>query len=193
MKLIEFKNSSSQNVYISYINRCKKAIKVLSASDKEDCLLEINSHIYEYMQDHAASDELESIKAVTQQLGDPEVTLKEYIAEKKINQAVKTFNPKHFIQALYFNIRNGIMYIVLSVLTLFVCCFILLAVFKVMYPENVGFFYGEDNFMFGYTTSPEPDKEKLGVWFTPLMLGASALLYLVCMFILKGIKKIKSK
>lgn len=191
MKLIEFNNSSSREVYNNYIARCKKATKVLSDADREECLLEINSHIYEYIQDHTATDELENLKTVLQQLGEPEVTLKEYVAAKKIDQAVTTFNPKHLIQALYFNIRNGIMYIFLSVLTLFFCCFFLLAVFKIIYPNNVGFYYSDDNFMFGYTTIPDPANELLGFWFSPLMLVISALLYLLCVFILKGIKKVK--
>jgi uncharacterized membrane protein len=153
MKLLTFKNNSAQRIYDDYISRCKKAIKSLSDSDKEECLLEINSHIYEHIQDNATQDELENLLNVLERLGLPEETLKEYVAAKKIDQAVKTFNPKHLIQALYLNIRNGIIYVFLSVLVLFFCCFLLLMIFKAIYPENVGLFIGNGTFMFGHTTS----------------------------------------
>lgn len=191
MKLIEFKTNSAQRIYNDYILRCKKTIKTLSESDKEECLLEINSHIYEYIQDHADRDELENLLNVLERLGLPEETLKEYVAAKKIDQAVKTLNPKHLIQALYLNIRNGLIYIFLSILGLFFCCFLLLIVFKIIYPENVGLFTGQGTFMLGHTTSPEKMNEVLGYWFIPAMILASALLYFIIVFILKILKKQK--
>lgn len=189
MKLIEFKNNSAQRIYNDYILRCKKTIKSLSEPDKEECLLEINSHIYEYIQDNVANDELENLLNVLDRLGLPEETLKEYVAAKKIDQAVKTLNPKHLIQALYLNIRNGLIYIFLSILGLFLCCFLLLIVFKLIYPHNVGLFTGHGTFMLGHTTAPENMTEILGNWFIPVMILTSALLYIIIVFILKILKK----
>ena len=189
MKLIVFKNNSSQRVYNEYIERCRKSIKSLADADKEECLLEINSHIYEYMQDHQLNDEMESLLDVLEKLGRPEETLKEYVAAKKINQAVKTFNPKHVVQALYLNIRNGIAYILLSVMGLFFCGFLFLIIFKIIYPQNVGLFIGTDTFLLGHTTSPDFAEEVLGNWFIPTMILSAGFLYLVIVFILKIIRK----
>jgi len=49
MKAIPFDNPSAQRVYNDYIQRCRRVTAILSAKDREEVLLEINSHIYEYL------------------------------------------------------------------------------------------------------------------------------------------------
>ena len=69
MKLIHFKNNSTQRVYNDYIKRCRKALKGLPENDTEECLLEINSHIYEYHEANKTNDEMEILLNVLDRIG----------------------------------------------------------------------------------------------------------------------------
>lgn len=185
MKLIQFKTGSAQRVYEDYIGRSKKTLKVLSEQDRNDCLLEINSYIYEYLEANNEKDELENILNVVKRLGPPEETLKETIASKKITQAVKTLNPKHLIMALLLNLRNGLIYILLFILFLLFLCFPVLIVFKILYPQIVGMYVGENSFFVGSTSHHSNTKEILGNWFIPVMVLAATTIYALIILLLK--------
>lgn len=192
MKLIKFKNTDTQRVYDDYINRSKRAVKILSAEDREDCLMEINSYIYEYIQNNPQEKELTAMLNILERLGDPEITLKEVVAAKKIDQAVKTFNIKHLIQALLLNLKNGIVYIILFIMALFGTCFPILIILKIIYPELTGLYVGKHTFYFGITPKSEGVSEVLGDWFIPFVILLSVLFYFIIIFLLKLIKSKKS-
>ncbi len=187
MKLIEFKDNSAQRVYLDYIQRSKKQLAILSDKDKEDCLLEINSHIYEALGDSSLT-EMESLLNILVNLGPPEETLKALVAEKKTSQAIKTFNPKHLIQALVLNIKNGFIYIFLFILSILLISFPILAVLKLINPEQVGFFAGKSGFYFGFTSTNNYNDEILGNWFIPVTLLIFITLYFTVIFLLKILK-----
>lgn len=188
MKTIEFNNNTSQRIYTDYIKRCRKVLAILPARDCEESLLEINSYIYEYMDNHRQADETESLMNILERLGPPEETLKEVIAAKKIDQAVKTFNIKHLVQALVLNAGNGVVYIVLSVLTLVLACFPVLIVLKLIYPADTGYFSSGGQHSFGFIRG-EKGAELLGNWFIPLMLAFCAALYCIIILLLKLVRK----
>ena len=185
MKLIHFKNNSTQRVYNDYIKRCRKALKGLPKNDTEECLLEINSHIYEYHEANKTNDEMEILLNVLDRIGLPEDTLKELVASKKINQAVKTLNPKFLIQALFLNISNGLIYVFLSLLFIFLISFPILIIFKLIYPKNVGCFIGDNIFYFGFIKQNQNTTEVLGNWFIPVAIIIATILYFLIIFILK--------
>ncbi len=206
MKAIPFDNPSAQRVYNDYIQRCRRVTAILSAKDREEVLLEINSHIYEYLCANSATDQLEALLNVLERLGAPEETLKEIVATKKIGEATRTFNPKHLIQALALNLTNGVIYIIISVLFLFEITFPALIVLKLIYPGRVGLFiYHNGGFLFGYqnkalsggirvgSSNPANATELLGAWFIPVSLLLAALFYIGIIFLLKAVKKIKTK
>jgi uncharacterized membrane protein len=188
MKLIEFKNTDTQRIYNDYINRSKRAVKILSDEDQEDCLMEINSYIYEYIQNNPQEQELTAMLNILERLGDPEITLKEVVATKKIDQAVRTFNIKHLMQALLLNLRNGVVYIILFLMVLFGVCFPILIVLKLIYPEKTGLYVGEHTFFFGITTPKEGVSEILGNWFIPVVILLSVIFYFIIIFLLKLVK-----
>lgn len=192
MKLIEFKNSDTQRVYNDYINRSKRAVKILSAEDQEDCLMEINSYIYEHIQSNPQEQELTSMLNILERLGDPEITLKEVVAAKKIDQAVRTFNVKHLMQALLLNLKNGVVYVVLFIMALLGACFPILIVLELIYPELTGLYVGKNTFYFGITPKREGISEVLGDWFIPVVILLSVLFYFIIIFLLKLVKNKKS-
>lgn len=206
MKAISFDTQSAQRVYNDYIQRCRKATSILSEKDREDVLLEINSHIYEYLSANNTKDQLETLLNVLERLGAPEETLKEIVASKKIGQATLTFNPKHLMQALVLNLTNGVIYIVLFVLFLLELAFPVLIILKLIYPDQVGL-YAKNNggFLYGYISQAGSGgisvgfsnrverTELLGSWFIPVTLLIAVAIYFGIIFLLKVVKKNKRK
>jgi uncharacterized membrane protein len=143
MKPIQFTDNSCQRVYDAYMLRCKRATRILSAPDSEEVMMEINSHIFEYMSEHPASPEMKTLLDILDRLGAPEDTLRDLVADKKVKQATTTYSPLHVLQALALNIGNGFIYILLSLLVLLLITFPVLAVLKIVVPDNVGFFTGD--------------------------------------------------
>ena len=193
MKLLQLENSSAQRIYDDYIVRCKKSLKILSEEDKEDCLLEINSYIYEYLTANKENDKdaVANLLNILDRIGIPEETFKELIASKKISQAVKTFNPKVLMQALFLNIQNGFIYIILSILFLFLSAFPVLIVLKLIKPNDIGLFVGNHSFFFGFADSKN-GTELLGNGFIPVSIIATAVIYFLILFILKTKRQINN-
>ncbi|HXB34783.1 MAG TPA: hypothetical protein VNV35_15220 [Puia sp.] len=206
MKAISFDNQSAQRVYNDYMQRCRRATSILSEKDREDVLLEINSHIYEFLTANNTKDQMETLLNVLDRLGAPEETLKDIVAAKKIGQATLTFNPKHLIQALVLNLTNGVIYFILFVLFLFEIAFPILIILKLIYPDHVGLFINSNGaFQYGYMSesgsggisigfhSHAKVTELLGSWFIPVSLLTAVLIYLGIIFLLKIVKKNKTK
>lgn len=188
MKALQFSSNNTQRVYDDYMHRSRRMLRILSEKDREDCLLEINSYIYEYMQENNTGEETEELLNIIQRLGAPEETLKEVIAGRKTSQAIKTFNPKHLAQALLLNIRNGFIYILLFLLFILLLAFPVLIIAKLMYPAAVGLYVGPGTFIFGTSSSPNTH-EILGNWFIPVAIALSAVLYSGIIFFLKIVNK----
>lgn len=191
MKAIEFKDPASQRVYNSYIARCKRVVKILSVHDQEECLMEVNSYIYEYINDHH-EDEMTGLLNILDRLGDPEITLREVVASKKIDQAIKTYNIKYLFQALFLNLRNGAAYILLAFMTVMLVTFPVLIVMKLITPSKTGIWVGPRTFFLGIVSNkPDGIREIAGNYFIPIVIVLSILLYLLIITILKAIRKKK--
>lgn len=192
MKPIEFKNQASQRVYNDYMNRCRRVINILSDEDQKECLMEVNSYIYEYVNNHQHEEELTALLNIIERLGPPEITLKEVVADKKINQAVRTFNLKHLIQALLLNLRNGIAYIILFIMTLTLICFPVVIIMEIINPVKTGLWVGKGHFAFGQVFPQAGVNEVLGNFFIPVVILLGILLYFLIIFLLKLVKSKKS-
>jgi uncharacterized membrane protein len=191
MKAIEFKDPACQRVYNSYIERCKRVVKILSVQDQEECLMEVNSYIYEYINDHH-EDEMTGLLNILDRLGDPEITLREVVASKKIDQAIKTYNIKYLFQALFLNLRNGAAYILLAFMTVLLVTFPVLIVMKLIAPSKTGIWVGPHTFFLGIISNkPDGIREIAGNYFIPIVIVLSILLYLLIITILKALRKKK--
>lgn len=189
MKLINFKQTASQRIYDDYMRRIRKTVATLSNADRQDVLMEFNSHIFEGIQNSNEESEVDSLLDILQKLGIPEEVLIPLIADKKLEQATKTFNPIHIFKALVLNISNGISYIIFSVLYLALGIGVFLIFAKLFNPSGVGLFIGHNNWVFGVSAYPED--EVLGNWFIPSMLLAITLLYILITLLLKLKSKLK--
>lgn len=193
-KKISFSEKNAQRVYDNYIKSIKNVTKSLSAKDREDVLMEFNSHIYESLQNKTTSTELENLLNSIDKLGNPEEVLKPLIADKILEKATKSFNPIDVLRALALNITNGISYVIFFILYLCLGGFVFLIFAKLFNGNKVGMFFRHGEFQaLGLTSNTDGYEEVLGYWFIPVMLVSMVVLYLFITLLLKLKKSINKK
>lgn len=193
---IKFTQQASKRVHNDYMKRIKKATSSLSQQDQDDIYMEFNSHIFEAIQHKGPVNEIDTLLDVLQKLGPPEEVLKQLVADKKLEQATKTFNPVHIFKALLLNFTNGISYVFFFLLYVLLLGFVFLIFAKIKNPSEVGLFYKDASFMvLGITrnTNQEGITEVLGNWFIPSMLLCIVLFYTLLTLLLRLKKTIIQK
>jgi len=197
---IKFKQKASQRIYTDYMKRIKRATASLSKINQDDIYMEFNSHIFEAIQHKNETNELDSLLDIIEKLGSPEEVLKPLVADKKLEQATKTFNPIHVFKALVLNFTNGISYIFFFILYLFLFGFVFLIFAKIINPSLVGLHMKKESlsvFILGITSSHDQIKnqttEVLGNWFIPVMLLSIIIFYFLITLLLKLKKSINQK
>ncbi len=187
-----FKNTQSKNRYDNYIKSLKKVLKKLDQDEKYDIIKEINSHIYEALQNNQNKEELECLEDILNRLGSPDVVLRPIIAEKMLERSTKTFNPIHIFKALIFNLKYGISYIIFSFLYLILFSFLGLIIMKLVIPNKVGMYFLNGKFrLLGIVKSNANYNEVLGNWFIPVILLAMIFFYFLITISLRFKNKIK--
>lgn len=191
MKRLIFTTPTAQKIYDDYFKRVNRCIAILSAEDKLEIQMELNSHVYEATQTATPQTEVEVLMDALNNLGMPEEVLQPLVASKKSRQAARTFNPKHILQALTLNITNGIGYVVMAFIYVLTFGFVLVAVMKVVSPANTGMFFKSGELLFfGY--SPEltaGGKEMLGNFFIPVVLVLAILTYFLNTLLFRLLKR----
>ena len=193
---IKFSQEASRRVYNDYMKRVRTTTASLSKQDQDDIYMEFNSHIFEAIQHRNDVAEIDALLNVLEKLGTPEEVLKPLIADKKLAEATKTFNPVHVFKALILNFTNGISYVIFFILYLFLFAFVLLIFAKILNPSEVGLFYKEDTFMvlgISRNLNNEGMNELLGNWFIPVMVLSIVACYFILTLLLKLKKSINKK
>ncbi len=190
MKNIKLASATAERIYKDYLKRAEKCMEILPQADREEMLMEINSHIFEGLQRFSDGEEIDNLLTVLEKLGAPEEFLKPIIADKKIAQAVRTFNPKYVLQALLLNFKNGIVYSVFAFLYLLLFSFLFLIIMKLVFPSNTGLFYMNGNFhSFGFLRDVNGVKDVLGFWFIPVVTFFAIGFYFLITLFLRFVKK----
>ena len=197
---IKFEQKASQRIYNDYMKRVRKATASLSKMNQDDIYMEFNSHIFEAIQHRNNTNELDSLLDIIEKLGFPEEVLKPLIADKKLEQATRTFNPIHVFKALILNFTNGVSYIFFFVLYLFLFGFVFLIFAKIFNPNLVGLHIKSESpsvFVLGIMNPESKTQygthEVLGNWFIPVMLLAIVVFYFLITLLLKFKKSINQK
>ena len=190
MKRIIFKNQTAQRIYNDYFKRVNRCIKILSAEDQLELQMELNSHVYEATHTALPENEIDTLMNVLEKLGPPEVMLQPSVAYKKAQQAGRSFNPKHILQALYLNTFRGIGYFMIALIYLLIIAFGSLIVLKITSPAHTGFFVGNGHFFMGYNThlNNEPT-EVLGNWFIITVIALMILFYFLNTLLFRLLKR----
>lgn len=192
-KKIELKDKNAQRVYDNYINSLKNVLKPILDSDKEEVLMEFNSHIYENLQNNKSKLEIDVLLNTMEKLGSPEEVLKPLIADKLLERATKSFNPLQILKALLLNITNGVSYIIFFLLYLSLGTFIFL-IFAKLFSSNVGMYFKEGEFrVIGVVNGSSEYQEVLGYWFIPVMILVTVSLFIIITLFLKFKKAISKK
>ena len=154
--------------------------------------MEFNSHIFEGIQRYGNIEvnETEKLMEVLNKLGDPQDVLKPMIAEKKLEEATRTFNPIHVFKALVLNITNGVKYIFFAFLYLVLIGFLIIIGAKINNPKEVGLYFKDGDFYLLGKMKPElmeslSANEVLGNWFIPFFLLLTVLLYIIITFLMR--------
>ncbi|MGO4913679.1 hypothetical protein [Leeuwenhoekiella sp. W20_SRS_FM14] len=190
-KQIVFENIEAQRIYANYIQTIKNVLKPLLAADREEVLMEFNSHIYEHLQQNKNVSEVKALLDVIDKLGAPEVVLKSLVADKMLDKATRSFNPLDVFKALVLNITNGISYIIFALLYLFLGTFIFL-IFAKLLNDDVGMYYKDNEFVaLGFINNTATYTEVLGYWFIPVMLVAILVFYMLITLLLRLKKSIR--
>lgn len=193
---IKFSQEASERVYNDYMKRVKKVTSSLSKQNQDDIYMEFNSHIFEAIQQKNGINEIDLLLDILENLGVPEEVLKPLVADKKLEQATKTFNPIHVFKALVLNFTNGITYIIFFFLYLLLFGFVFLIFAKITNRSEVGLFYKDASFMvLGIVdnTNKNGVTELLGNWFIPVMLISIVFFYIFITILLKFKKSINQK
>ena len=184
-KKIEFEDKNAQRVYDNFIKNLRNILKPILDEDRQEVLMEFNSHIYERIQNNKSKSELNELLNAIDKLGSPEEVLKPLIADKLMEKATKSFNPIHIFKALLLNIANGVSYIIFSLLYLSLGTFVFL-IFAKLFNSNVGMYFKEGKFqVLGLVIETSDYKEVLGYWFIPVMILATVILYFIITLLLK--------
>lgn len=82
-KEIAFSDQNASRIYKDYISRVQLSTKILSPENREEILMEINSHIYESFHNNTEhQNDVEKLLNILDKIGKPELFLKELVAEK---------------------------------------------------------------------------------------------------------------
>lgn len=194
-KKIQFRSADAQKIYENYLKQIQSATKKLSNEDQNDILMELNSHIFESISKiNNEENEVKILLDTLEKIGIPSEILKPLIAERKLNQATKTFNPIHIFQALILNFSYGIIYFIFFILYLFLFSFVVLIFAKMFYPDNVGFYYKKGEiFQYGGFLQDKniQQYEILGIWFIPVTILLGVLFYFLISLLLKLKKSLR--
>ena len=163
-----------------YLLRFRLALTGVSASDKEELVSEIRSHIVERLEDTSAPVS-EVVDRTLTALGTPEVLAARYQTEGLLERASTTFSPVLLFRATMrwamIGIRGFFAFWLLFIGYFAGGALYLTAILKPFMPDHVGLFWGPDEYGFGVRgiMGEAPQRELLGMWYCPVALGLGCL------------------
>jgi hypothetical protein len=162
-----------------YLLRFRLALTGVSASDKEELVSEIRSHIVERLEDPSVAVS-EVVDRTLTALGPPEVLAARYQTEGLLERASTTSSPALLLRATMRWAMTGIRGF-FAFWLLFVGYFAggalyLTAMLKPFLPNHVGLFWGPDEYGFAVRVAGQgPQRDLLGMWYCPVALGLGCL------------------
>jgi len=191
-------SENADKILALYYKRVHQIIKPLAEADRQEITMELTSHIYESMARNPQGDEVTTLLHALEKLGDPDTFLYDVVAERKLHQARKTFNPIQLASAVALNIGRGfaksILFFVVGIVYLISFACGAMALLKLIFPNKIGLYTNDNNlFAAGWITDIAPGTtEWLGLWFTPVFIILAVLLYVINTLLLKLIPKTKT-
>jgi hypothetical protein len=184
MKINElFSDKIAVKIWDQYFRRVNRFSRILDKDQQKELQLEIQDHLYESFNQETGDSEAVRLLNAIDKIGDPEEYIKPMVAYMLLSSASRTLNPKTIIKGLYYNIFEGIKHLFVSLFYvvgyLTAITFGSMAILKLFFPKNVGFFiYKSGGYAFGVIGDPiNVRTEILGYWIIPIGIVLSLLLY----------------
>lgn len=192
---IKFQQRTAQGVYDGYINRIEEIVEPLPREEQLDILMEMNSHIYEGMQNSYEENELDCLLQKIKDFGNLELILQPIVAERKLALATKPSNSTHLFKAIALHIQNGIFFLFMSICYMGLTGFGIALIAKLISPEQIGMYYkpGEYFVLAGVPADHvnQIEYELLGDWYISVMILVMFSFYVLSTFIIRFEKFIK--
>ncbi len=199
---IPFTNRSSAQLYQDYMSTATALVKKLALEQRQDILCEINSHIFEALQQQLPPqlihDAMPSqLQEILDKLGLPETFIKEMILSTSIAPSIESPRKSVSLLRVPIMLTQGIVNMIYYIIYTLMLIAVFLVVAKFIDPQGVGFFYAPNKFfIFGKLILQHEEAlryEQLGNYFIPAFLFIISGLYYSSTLILKLKKSIPHK
>lgn len=178
-----FEDSASQKLWDEYFVAVQNCSQRLNERQQKDMEMEIKAHLLEAFA-MGSGDESERLSNALNRLGEPSEYVPLWVEERLLNES-QPFSSLHNLYHLsLLNARKGLGRFALSILfgLGYVLSLVLIftSIFKLFYPENIGFYTSPEGLpILGYVEG-EGFKEHLGYWLVPIgmVVGVSLQLLL---------------
>jgi len=182
---MNMENISTDPSYIAYMRKVAGMVSALPKSGQLEIQNEIRSHIYESLRNSPGL----SVEGALERFGEPGTFLPEWVILKKMEVAVKSFDPVRIARALFLGISghaaHAFKYVLFSILYLLTFSFAALPILKIIFPANTGLIILPHGFIFGHTSNMAGGYEVMGWWFIPFCLFVAILLYVIITVLLR--------
>lgn len=194
---IKFKSEISQRIWNNYIKQVHRIIKPLKNDQKNEIIMELQSHVFESMTHDLESNEETKILNVIEKLGDPVLYLGPIVKDKLLYNTLKSLNPIGIISLFFKKIFSGFKGFLLSILIgigfIISAMLFLSGALKIFFHE-VGIYYlGPPWYHIVIGTVKNPNdpsvKDLLGFWLIPIGICTSIIIYYALTKLLNRLNK----
>lgn len=175
-----FKDTATRDLWTGYLQQVQHLSKVLDSRQREDIEMEIKAHLLEGFIQSQADQEVERLQQAIQRLGEPETFIPQWVEDRLLEGAQPGNGMRNLFRLIRVSSVKGIRHILVSLALglayMFSFYLFSMAVLKVFFPDNVGFYLSPQGIpMIGYVDS-EIFTEVLGNWLIPVFLMVSIVL-----------------
>lgn len=173
---------NAARIWRDYFARVETMLQPLDADQRLETVRELKSHVFEHLQQLEGQNEVSNLLDAIEKLGQPEEFLKPVVAGKLLDAATRSYNPRKLFSGLMYKRRLSLGHAVLSLLFaigyFFLFLFLLIAVFKIPFPDSVGLFQsGPGDYVLGIPGNTTGMTDLLGLWTVPVALLITGILY----------------
>lgn len=182
---VKLQSEISKRIWNNYLKQVNRIIKPLTNEQKNEILMELQSHMYESMSVDNSTDEESRVLNALERLGDPVMYLQPIVKDKLLYNTLKTLNPVGIVNLFYKNLLSGSKRLLLSVfigLGYVVSTVLFITGISKIFFYNTGIYYLGPrwyHFIIGTVKNPNDPhvKELLGVWLIPIGISTSLIIY----------------
>ena len=194
---IKFNQRTAQGVYDGYMKRIEEIVQPLPRAEQLDILMEMNSHIYEGMQNSNIENELDCLLSKIKDFGNLELMLQPIVAERKLAKATKAPKPAHLVKSIVQHIQSGVFFTLITICSMGLGFFGIATIAKLISPEQIGMYYkpGEYFVLAGMPGDNvnQLEYELLGNWYVSVMILVMFTFFVLITLILRLEKYLKNK